>query len=307
MEKLFLKIKMKKIIKYFFILVGIIFLSVTVLNLDIFLRAYHNIQNGTFSFQRLRFDIASFNIGLTSAHKPIEQKTSSTDNMIQLLVPAGDFLMGKEGEADEDSPMHTVNLSAYWIDQVEVTNSMYARCVKSGSCTLPVISQNPYYENWIYRNHPIVYVNWYQANEYCTWAGRRLPTEAEFEKAARGTEKNKYPWGNEAPNPRLANYADSLIGTTVSVYHYPFGASPYGALNMVGNVREWVADWYSESYYAESPSLNPLGANDGTERSMRSGAYDADANEIFTTTRYKHQPQSAGLSRGFRCAESVIK
>ncbi|NJN80035.1 MAG: formylglycine-generating enzyme family protein [Anaerolineales bacterium] len=225
--------------------------------------------------------------------------------MVQLFVPAGNFSMGKEGEPDKDSPLHTVYLDAYWIDQTEITNSMYQTCVNAGGCTLPVISANPYYGNWIYRDHPVVYVNWYQANEYCTWADRKLPTEAEWEKAARGIEKQKYPWGNNPPNPRLANYVESLIGEPVSVYRYPLGASPYGALNMVGNVREWVADWYSETYYQETTLNNPTGPETGIERSMRSGAYDADANEIFATSRYKHEPQSAGLSRGFRCAESV--
>ena len=277
--------------------------GVGVWNLDIVLRVYRNFQNGTFSIQRLRYDIASLNLGQKSPITPIDQKISANDGMVQLFVPEGEFLMGKEGEPDQDSPMHTVYLDAYWIDQVEVTNSMYEKCVADNGCALPTIRLNPYYGNWIYRDHPIVYANWFQANEYCTWAGRRLPTEAEWEKAARGTEKYKFPWGNNAPNPRLANYAESLIGETVSVYRYPLGASPYGALNMVGNVREWVADWYSPTYYQEITLINPMGPETGFERSMRSGAYDADANEIFSTTRYKHEPHSAGLSRGFRCAE----
>lgn len=278
--------------------------GIVVWNLDVVLRAFHAMQNGTFSMQRLRFDIASFNIGQSSAITPVDQKVSTKDGMIQVFVPAGEFLMGKEGEPDEDSPIHIVYLNAFWIDQTEVSNSMYETCVNAGGCTLPVLSENLYYGNWIYRDHPIVYVNWFQANEYCAWAGRRLPSEAEWEKAARGTEKQKYPWGNDAPNPRLANYAESLIGETVSVYRYPLGASPYGALNMVGNVREWLADWYSDTYYQETTLNNPIGPESGIERSMRSGAYDADANEIFVTSRYKHEPQSAGLSRGFRCAES---
>lgn len=295
---------MKKITKYLFAFIIIILLGVMIWNLDIVIRAYKNIQNGTFSIQRLRYEIAAFNIGYKSPVTPIDSKQSNKDGMTQLLVPAGEFLMGKEGQPDEDSPMHTVYLNAYWIDQTEVSNSMYETCIERGGCTLPVLSENQYYGNWIYRDHPVVYVNWFQAGEYCAWANKRLPTEAEFEKAARGTEKYKYPWGNDAPNPRLANYAESLISETVSVYRYPLGASPYGALNMVGNVREWVADWYSDTYYQEITLINPMGPESGFERSMRSGAYDADANEIFTTSRYKHEPQSAGLSRGFRCAES---
>jgi formylglycine-generating enzyme required for sulfatase activity len=291
------------LVKTLIFILTIVVSSTLIWNLDILLRAYHAIQNGTFSITRLKYDIASFNFGQQSQVTPIDTKTSEKDDMVQLFVPEGEFLMGKEGEPDEDSPMHTVYLDAFWIDKTEVSNSMYENCVNAGGCTLPVLSENPYYGNWIYRDHPVVYVNWFQANEYCAWAGRRLPTEAEFEKAARGTEKNKYPWGNEAPNPRLANYADSLIGQSVSVYRYPLGASPYGALNMVGNVREWVADWYSPTYYQEMILNNSFGPETGFERSMRSGAYDADANELLVTWRYKHEPQSAGLSRGFRCAE----
>ncbi|MBL8090891.1 MAG: SUMF1/EgtB/PvdO family nonheme iron enzyme [Anaerolineales bacterium] len=295
---------MKKIYSTMTILFFILITGIIVWNLDIVIRAYRNVQNGTFSMQRLRYDIASFNIGQKSPFTPIDKKTSEKDGMIQLFVPEGEFLMGKEGEPDEDSPMHTVYLDAYWMDQTEISNAMYAKCVADNACTLPTIRLNKYYGNWIYRNHPVVYVSWYQAVEYCTWASRRLPTEAEFEKAARGTEKYKYPWGNDAPNPRLANYSESLIDETVSVYRYQLGASPYGALNMVGNVREWVADWYSDTYYQETTLINPMGPETGFERSMRSGAYDAGANEILVTWRYKHEPQSAGLSRGFRCAES---
>lgn len=304
LENYFIITYMKKTLKLFSAIIFISMIGLTIWNLDIVIRAYRNIQNGTFSMQRFRFDIASFNLGQKSPVVPIDQKISIADGMTQLFVPAGEFLMGKEGQPDQDSPMHAVYLDAFWIDQTEVSNAMYETCVNSGGCTLPVLSENPYYGNWIYRDHPIVYVNWFQANEYCAWAGRRLPTEAEFEKAARGIEKYKYPWGNDAPNPRLANYAESLINGSVSVYRYPLGASPYGALNMVGNVREWVADWYSDTYYQETTLINPLGPETGFERSMRSGAYDADANELLVTWRYKHEPQSAGLSRGFRCAES---
>lgn len=294
-------------IKYFLFSIIIVVLGFMIWNLDISIRMLNSLQQGTFSITRLRYEIAAFNLGYKSQVTPIYSKNSEADDMIQLLVPEGEFIMGKEGEPDNDSPVHVVYLDSYWIDQVEVTNAMYETCVKNNACTLPVINQNPYYGNWIYRDHPIVYVNWFQANEYCAWAGRRLPTEAEWEKAARGTEKNKYPWGDTLPNPRLANFAESLIGESISVYRYPLGASPYGALNMAGNVREWVSDWFNLTYYQESSLINPMGTTDGTERSMRSGAYDADANEIFTTSRYKHEPLSAGLSRGFRCAENAIK
>ncbi|MEW6401526.1 MAG: SUMF1/EgtB/PvdO family nonheme iron enzyme [Chloroflexota bacterium] len=287
----------------------LIFLMVsvtTILNLDIVLRVYRALREGTFTIERLRFDIASFNLGRPSGIVPIDSRVSPADGMMQLYVPAGEFLMGQqgEGEIDVDSPLHVVYLDAFWIDKVEVSNSMYSGCVNDGVCSLPFVEGNPYYGSWIYRDYPVVYVNWFQASEYCEWAGRRLPTEAEWEKAARGIDGRFYPWGEGRPNPRLANFNESLIGEPLPVYRYQLGASPYGALNMVGNVREWVADWFDKRYYVNSPSANPNGPQTGIERSMRSGAYDADANEIFTYSRYKHEPQSAGLSRGFRCAES---
>jgi formylglycine-generating enzyme required for sulfatase activity len=272
-------------------------------NLDVVVRAVHAIQTNSFTLQRLRFDIAAFGLGQSRTVRPIKSKTSDVDGMVQVLVPAGDFLMGRDGELDEDSPIHLVYLDSFWMDQVEVTNAMYGKCVREGSCTRPV-SDNKYYGNWIYHHHPVVYVDWFQANEYCEWAGRELPTEAQWEKAARGTDGGKYPWGNVPPNPRLANFTESLTGESLSSFRYPLGASPYGVLNMSGNVREWVVDWFSLTYYQVSPYMNPTGPENGTERSLRSGAYDAEANEITTYRRYKHEPQSGGLSRGFRCAES---
>jgi formylglycine-generating enzyme required for sulfatase activity len=281
-----------------------LFGGVLVWNADVLVRAYHAFQTGTFTLERLRFDIASFDIGRSSNVVPVAARVSPIDGMTQLFVPAGEFLMGNAGEIDVDSPQRKVFLDAFWIDKVEVTNSMYEKCIRAGVCSLPIVQGNPYYEKWIYRDYPVVYVNWFEAGKYCAWTGRRLPTEAEWEKAARGTAGQDFPWGNERPNPRLANFNESLIGGPLPVYRYPLGASPFGALNMAGNVREWVADWFNTRYYVNSSPINPTGPETGTERSMRSGAYDADANEIFTYSRYKHEPDSAGLSRGFRCAES---
>jgi len=160
-------------------------------------------------------------------------------------------------------------------------------------------------------------MSWDMVMEYCKWLNVkmrneefrmrkleiRLPTEAEWEKAARGTDARYFTWGNNRANPRLANFAESLIGEPLPAYRYPLGASPYGVLNMGGNVREWVADWFDMKYYLSAPYENPKGAETGTERSLRGGAYDANADDITTFRRYKHEPDSAGLSRGFRCAE----
>jgi eukaryotic-like serine/threonine-protein kinase len=296
--------KISTFIRIVFAVSVIAFLLAIILNLDVAVRAFNAMQAGTFSMQRLRYDLASFNLGYKNNAAPVDVKLSQKDGMAQVLVPAGEFTMGRDGKPFQSSPPHLVYLDAFWMDQVEVSNALYEKCVGDDGCSPPAICLNPYYGNWIYRDYPVVYVNWFQAHAYCKWAGRRLPTEAEWEKAARGTDNRRYPWGNSDPTPRLANYAESLISEPVPVGRYPLGASPYGALNMVGSVREWVADWYDINYYFESSYMNPRGPETGAERSMRSGAYDADANEILTTSRYKHQPGSAGLSRDFRCAES---
>jgi len=279
--------------------------AIVVFNFDVFIRLNNAYKAGTLSEQKIRYEIAAYNLTSWERVTPIKKQVSPMDGMVQVYVPEGEFVMGKPGTPDFDSPDHRVHLEAFWIDRVEVSNAMYAACVDAGACSHPFLEENPYYGRWVYRNLPVVFVNWSQATEYCEWAGRRLPTEAEWEKAARGTDERPYPWGKALPTPRLANYAESLIGEPVSVYRYPSGASPYGALNMAGNVREWLADWFDKRYYLETPRDNPTGPETGIERSMRSGAYDADANEIYTTSRYKHEPQSAGLSRGFRCAESA--
>jgi formylglycine-generating enzyme required for sulfatase activity len=290
-------------------IIGLILLlfitNIVVLNLDVLLRFIHAYQNGTLTEEKIRLDIASFNLGRMSTVIPIDQKTSEIDEIVQVYVPEGEFIMGEDHRRKmPDSPRHVVYLDAFWMDRVEVTNSMYLKCVKANGCFAPV-SDNVYFGNWIYRNHPVVYISWEQANTYCDWAGRRLPTEAEWEKAARGTDGRMYPWGNKQPNPRQANYAGTLIQEAVSAFRYPLGASPYGALNMSGNVREWVADWFDPNYYSYSPYANPQGPETGTERALRSTSYNEDGREIVVTSRLRHQPESAGLSRGFRCAQDA--
>ncbi len=297
---------LKKILIWFILFISIVISGFLVWNLDIVLRASHAAQEGNLSTLLLRYELASFDIGRPSPNIPLDMKISKTDGMTQVYVPEGEFIMGDNGDPTaKEYPVHPVYLDAFWMDKVEVTNAMYEPCVNSGACFPPVPRLNPYYGKWAYRDLPVVYVNWYGAQKYCAWAGRRLPTEAEWEKAARGTEALYYTWGNSRANPRLANFAESLIGEPLPAYRYPLGASPYGVLNMGGNVREWVADWFDGKYYLSSPYENPQGAETGTERSLRGGAYDANATDITTFRRYKHEPDSAGLSRGFRCAESA--
>jgi len=295
----------KKLYRAIALIILVFFSYLIIWNLDVVLRLFQSYKNGTLTEEKVRFDLASFDLGRRSSVIPIDQKRSAIDGMEQMYIPKGEFAMGIVHESKVvSSPQHIVYLNAFWMDRVEVTNAMYLKCMRATGCAAPA-AHNTYYNNWIYRDHPIVYITWDQASIYCLWAGRRLPTEAEWEKAARGTDGRMYPWGNEAPSPRLANFSSALIGESVSSYRYPLGASPYGVLNMSGNVREWVADWYDPDYYSYSPYANPQGPENGQERSLRSTSYNEDEHEIFVTNRLRHEPQSPGLSRGFRCAQDA--
>jgi formylglycine-generating enzyme required for sulfatase activity len=239
-------------------------------------------------------------------------QVSDKDGMTLLYVPAGEFKMGA---ADSDSqakpdekPQHTVYLDAFYIDQTEVTNAMYAKCVKAGVCRAPLSARYPVpdrYGNPQFDNYPVVYVDWNDAQQYCEWAGRRLPTEAEWEKAARGDDQRTYPWGNQTPDMTRLNYNHSYTwGTVVDttpVGAYPTGASPYGALDMAGNVLEWVRDWYGENYYATTPDRNPTGPTSDNVRVLRGGAWFG-ASDVRASVRYWSFSGYQLDYAGFRCA-----
>lgn len=233
--------------------------------------------------------------------------TSPVDGATLIFVPAGEFLMGSNEadlDADEDEkPQHTVYLDAYWIDRTEVTNDMYRRCVSDGECSDP--AHSPRYEMKEYWNHPLLGVSWDQAVDYCAWAGRRLPTEAEWEKAARGTDGRLYPWGNEAPNESLLNF-DHQVDDTVEAGSYPTGASPYGVLDMAGNVWEWTADGYDEGYYADSPNENPQGGDSVNRRVLKGGSWNTQAHNVRPANRFWGFP-GRNDTDGFRCAMSAGK
>ncbi len=239
-------------------------------------------------------------------------QVSPKDDMVQVYVPAGEFLMGsdktKDSQAnDNELPQHTVYLDAFWIDRTEVTNAQYARCAAGGQCTPPRPSftksntRSSYYGNSQYANYPMINVDWNQAQAYCAWAGGRLPSEAEWEKAARGTDGRIYPWGNAAPDQSKLNN-NSNQGDTTAVGSYPSGASPYGALDMAGNVWEWVNDWYSDTYYQQSPSRNPTGPTSGTYRVLRGGSWHFNVRAVRSAYRIWFIPFLLNDSVGFRCA-----
>jgi eukaryotic-like serine/threonine-protein kinase len=236
----------------------------------------------------------------------VSTKISPVDGMVMVEIPEGYFNMGKENNLNgDDTPRHRVYLDTYWIDQTDVTNEMFAKCVQAGKCTFEIeqAATDIHFNNPDYAKHPVVYVTWYQAVAYCQWAGRRLPTEAEWEKAARGKDGRTFPWGKNPVDSTLANY-DNNIGDTTPVGSYPLGASPYGLLDMAGNVRQWVADWYSALFYRNSPLQNPLGPGMGDKRVLRGGSFKDPANGVHVTARFAHVPGSAGMNRGFRCASS---
>ena len=196
---------------------------------------------------------------MASCGPEITTMVSEKDDMVLVYVPEGDFLMGSnDTEIHDAQPQHTVYLDAFWIDQTEVTNGMYEKCVEAGACEPPSKTmsktRDSYYGNSQYADYPVIFIDFYSAETYCEWVERRLPTEAEWEKAARGTDGQEYPWG-EGIDSSLANYGDN-VGDTTEVGSYPDGASPYGALDMAGNVEELVADRYEKDYYSSSPDAN---------------------------------------------------
>jgi formylglycine-generating enzyme required for sulfatase activity/tRNA A-37 threonylcarbamoyl transferase component Bud32 len=234
---------------------------------------------------------------------PSVTQISPKDGMVMVYIPEGEFLMGSEEGYDDESPEHSVYLDAFWIDQTGVTNEMYAKCVAdNGACTQP--RGTDHFENPSYANHPVVNVNWDMARTYCEWAERRLPSEAEWEKAARGTEGRTYPWG-EGISCGEANYVSSCVGDTTPVGSYESGKSPYGVYDMAGNVMEWVNDWYGETYYQSSPSLNPLGPNSGEYRVLRGGSWYANYNYTRSAYRYWSVPSITYNFLGFRCSRDT--
>jgi formylglycine-generating enzyme required for sulfatase activity len=253
---------------------------------------------------------------ITSTAAPVTPM--ATDGMV--LVPAGPFQMGnsldnamaecKKFRSDcetawflAEEPVHTVDVAAFYIDVYEVTNAAYRVCLTAGVCQDPHFvysaTHNDYFTNPAYNNHPMINVNWEKAKTYCEWRGARLPTEAEWEKAARGTDGRTYPWGNDLDTTR-ANYQDSKLGDPITVGSYESGKSPYGAYDMTGNVWEWTADWFDA--YPGSTAQNP---DFGQKvRVLRGGAWLDPGNTVHASYRGGLNPLHSFGNIGFRCARS---
>ena len=253
------------------------------------------------------------------------ERVSSADGMIELFIPAGSFQMGglDPAAAEDEKPAHKITMPAFWIDKLEVTNAMYTLCVQAGGCALPYSfksdTRDSYFNKPEFVDFPVVYVGWGEADAYCKWAGRRLPTEAEWERAARGDDFRTYPWGDDRATATYANF-NYYFGDTNRVGSYPAGASPFGVLDMAGNVAEWVQDYYDSNYYTAAINNNPPGpAARSTyfNRVLRGGTFADDDSYVRVSKRSSTRGPDFGADLdtpeyigeyspriGFRCASS---
>jgi formylglycine-generating enzyme required for sulfatase activity len=281
-------------------------------------------------------------VSLTACLGPTAKPWGPAD---MVIIPAGEFIMGSphsQGFADE-RPQRSVFLRSFLIDRYEVTNAQYERFVNATGHAVPT-NPNPAVTLWNdgrpipgSEAHPVVNVSWHDAAAYCAWAGKRLPTEAEWEKAARGTNARRYPWGNDWDYTR-ANSASYWAGRTIEfkdalewkafwvdgegariaqakglrgevltlpVGSFPAGASPYGLFDMAGNVSEWVQDWYEPYYYLRAPRENPQGPAGKLLKVVRGGSWLKPATSLRTTDRDYGFPDDHQSGTGFRCAKDV--
>jgi formylglycine-generating enzyme len=233
------------------------------------------------------------------------------DGAPMMLVPAGEFIMGSDRGDEDEAPVHRVHLNAFYIDKFEVTNARFAKYVEAIQSEPPwgfSDKETPV----VHAERPVRWVSWMDAMGYCLWVGKRLPTEAEWEKAARGTDERVYPWGNDPPTPVHAVYGLKEGGAeTVSVIgNHHMGQSPYGVQDLAGNLYEWVMDWYAEDFYSSfinGPAINPRGPSEGTAKVQRGGSYINTPYRLRSSFRTKGDPTEQDPNVGFRCAQSVPK
>jgi formylglycine-generating enzyme required for sulfatase activity len=264
---------------------------------------------------------------------------SDQDGMVQIYIPAGEFIMGSDDEdakktvaggvASPEIPVNRVYLEGYWIDKYEITNAQYRLCVEQGPCIAPLLPDTfmgfPYYDNPEYADYPVIYVDYYMARDYCAWAGRRLPSEAEWAKAARGTDGRRYTWGDDPVTSERANFCDvncpkthadpnydDGYAETAPVGSFPAGASPYGVMDMAGNVWEWTSTIpqpypYDRLDGREEPDLrarDEVVFGDGPQRVWRGGTWANGTWWLRASIRYHAVPGYWHNSLGFRCAAS---
>jgi formylglycine-generating enzyme required for sulfatase activity len=270
---------------------------------------------------------------ISKAHKVDKNKNGYweayyQDGIVMVFIPPGKFTMGSNEGDDIEKPSHDVEFDGYWMGKTPVTNMQYVsflndsgidhktgcngeRCINTNieskdshiKCTKEIYQLEPGCEN-----HPVIAVSWYGAVEYCKWLSKKigqefnLPTEAQWENAARGSDQRKYPWGSKEPNIDLANF-NRNIGKTTPVGSYPEGASPYGLMDMAGNVWEWCSDWYEAFYYKISPLKNPTGPNRGSNRVIRGGNWRREARFLRCTYRSHSQPSTRYVVLGFRLCQ----
>ena len=247
----------------------------------------------------------------SDADIPTREIAHAADGSVMVLIPAGEFVMGKDGAPPElgESPAHRVYLDAFYIDKYEVTNAQYQRFMEATGTPAPDFWTDPMMNE---PEQPVVGVTWHQAKAYCEWVGKRLPTEAEWEKAARGTDERIYPWGNHF-DWEYGNFSDDYLEDghldgfmgSAPVGHFPTDVSPYGVYDMGGNALEWVADWEDVGYYLISPKVNPKGPATGTHKILRGGAMDIGPEYSRTVYRNRLMPNLTNMAFGFRCAKNV--
>lgn len=242
--------------------------------------------------------------------------TSMIGEMV--YIPSGVFQMGCDPDRNagldctdmDETPLHSVYLTTFWMDKTEVTNARYAQCVTAGGCNQPAnissVTRSDYYTNPDYAKFPVINVTWHDASAFCAWAGKRLPTEAEWEKASRGVmDTRPYPWGDEEPSCATANIlgCTGIPADTSEVGSYPAGASPLSVQDMIGNALEWVNDWYQFEYYENSPYINPPGPDTGDYKGLRGGAFDINLPYYLRLPfRNNAAPDTYENFVGFRCA-----
>ncbi|MBX3237036.1 MAG: formylglycine-generating enzyme family protein [Nitrospiraceae bacterium] len=223
-----------------------------------------------------------------------------------VLIPSGAFTMGSDKGEDDERPMHQVSLDSFYIDRTEVTVSQYADFLRLEHADPPFKWHEARESS--HGNKPVVGIDWFDAREYCRWRGGRLPTEAEWEKAARGTDGRTYPWGEEHPTKAHVNAGQTKwVGydSLARAARYERGKSPYGVYDMAGSLWEWVADWYDQAYYQSAPRNNPPGPAAGPLRVLRGGAWNNDSRAIRAANRAAYAPNARRNDVGFRCAKNA--